>query len=180
MVHLLMRAMDAVRTGIAGIESPGTAFSLDDRKESPMLASARTFVAAALLAGGAVLVAVRHTQAADGTPDLTGTWTGSAKVREFYLDPGQKNGRDKFDFSLVITQTGADVSADATLTNDEGVQTFTLVGKVGQRSMWAVNADNANPFLVSLHVDKKTRKLTGVGVYSTAAESEELTFKLTK
>ena len=137
-------------------------------------------MAAGALAGVALLAAVDRIQAADGTPDLSGTWTGTAKVREFYLDPGEKNGRDKFDFSMVVVQTGSDVTVTATLTSDEGVQVFTLAGKVGQRSMWAVNSDPSNPFLVSVHTDKKTRKLTGVGVYSTAAESEEFTLKLTK
>ena len=142
--------------------------------------NALTSVAAASLVVAAALVALPRLHAASGTPDLTGTWTGVAKAKEFYLDPGEKNGKDHFPITLAIAQTAGDATVNVTLSSDEGTQTFALTGKVGENSLWAISSDPLNPFILSVHADKPGKHLKGIGIYATAGESEEFVLKLSK
>ena len=79
---------------------------------------------------------------ADGKPDIHGTWNGKAQAIELHLGGTEKNGEtESYPLTLTITQTGADITLDATLMREEGPLAYRLTGKVGRGKLWGQGTD---------------------------------------
>ena len=63
----------------------------------------------------------------DGTPDIHGTWMGKAHAMEFHLSGTEKNGASEpYPITIAVSQTGADIVLDVTISRDEGPLVYRL------------------------------------------------------
>ena len=95
--------------------------------------------ATALILGALATAAVppRLGVGADGSPNMTGTWTGKKSYKDWDLNGGATNAKGSCPMTLVLTQDGASLSGTFTIQCPEDPpKPFTVDGKVGANHFW--------------------------------------------
>jgi hypothetical protein len=99
-------------------------------------------LACAVLALAGLGRAVAQEGPPDGTPDIHGTWKGKAHAMEFHLGGTEKNGvSEPYPITVDVSQTGAAITLDVTISRDEGPLVYRLVGEIGRGRFWAQGMD---------------------------------------
>ncbi len=141
--------------------------------------------ALALAAGGAAsLLAQEGGDEADGLPDIGGAWTGTAKVVLYEMSTGGRKEKLKLPVTLAVTQAGADLTIDLTVTDpEEGTISFHLTGKIGNGHFWAATdgeGEEEGALVMTGHVKAKGKKIKGTGIAASDNEVDEIRFSLKK
>jgi hypothetical protein len=99
-------------------------------------------LACAVLASAGLARALAQEPPPDGNPDIHGTWKGRAHAMELHLGGTEKNGvSEPYPITIDVSQTGADVVLDVTISRDEGDLAYRLTGKIGRGRFWAEGTD---------------------------------------
>jgi hypothetical protein len=129
------------------------------------------------------------------SPNLSGTWSGSAKGFSYSKNMDSSGGTTSKTqpvggaFAGTIVQTGSDLSIDAIITPSSsgagGPFEIVLLGKAGDFAAWATgvdthNADTTEQVFLSGHFTAKGDKLVGAIIFYHSHDVTQLAYSLKK
>ncbi|HEY3324384.1 MAG TPA: hypothetical protein VGP72_28290 [Planctomycetota bacterium] len=125
------------------------------------------------------------------SPNISGTWTGSAAGRGYKVEVDQNGNQTNMvetvsaTLSVNAVQSGTDLTLDVQVTTaNDGTNLVTFTGKAGDFALWATavqtNQDSTEQIFLSGIYASRGDKITGTIVIYKDQHAAQLSFKLTK